>query len=53
MKRVKANQDWTLMCPNECPGLSECWGKEFEDLYESYEKSGKGKKTIKAQALWN
>lgn len=53
MKRVKANQDWTLMCPNECPGLSECWGKEFEDLYEKYEKSGKGKKTIKAQALWN
>ena len=53
MKRVKAYQDWTLMCPNECPGLSECWGKEFEDLYEKYEKSGKGKKTIKAQALWN
>ena len=53
MRRVKNNQDWTLMCPNECPGLSDCWGKEFEDLYEGYEKSGKGKKTIKAQALWN
>jgi ribonucleoside-diphosphate reductase subunit M1 len=53
MKRVKSNSDWTFMCPNECPGLSECWGEEFEALYEKYEKAGKGKKTIKAQQLWN
>jgi ribonucleotide reductase alpha subunit len=52
MKRVEENGDWTLMCPNECPGLTECWGKEFEDLYESYEKSGRGRKTVKAQWLW-
>lgn len=52
MKRVEANGEWTLMCPNECPGLSDCWGEEFETLYQKYEADGKGKKTIKAQQLW-
>jgi len=52
MKRVAADGEWTLMCPNECPGLSECWGEEHEALYLKYEKEGKGRKTIKAQALW-
>ncbi|CAH1777627.1 unnamed protein product [Owenia fusiformis] len=52
MKRVEENGDWTLMCPNECKGLSDCWGKEFEEKYTQYEKEGKGRKTIKAQKLW-
>lgn len=52
MKRVEANAEWTLMCPNECPGLSDCWGEEFEALYQKYEAEGKGKKTVKAQQLW-
>lgn len=52
MKRVEENSDWTLMCPNECPGLSDCHGKEFEALYTRYEREGKGRKTIKAQDLW-
>ena len=52
MKRVEENGDWTLFCPNEAPGLADCWGEEFESLYESYEKEGKGKKTVKAQQLW-
>ena len=52
MKRVEANGNWTLMCPNECPGLADCWGEEFETLYQKYEAEGKGKKTIKAQQLW-
>ncbi|AKQ47196.1 ribonucleoside-diphosphate reductase [Rufibacter radiotolerans] len=52
MKRVEANGDWSLMCPNECPGLSDTWGKDFERLYEKYEKEGKARKTIKAQELW-
>ncbi|CAI9726343.1 ribonucleoside-diphosphate reductase large subunit-like [Octopus vulgaris] len=52
MERVEQNGDWTLMCPNECPGLSDVWGKEFEDLYISYEKAGKGKRTLKAQQVW-
>lgn len=52
MKRVEKNGDWTLMCPNECPGLADVYGEEFEALYESYEKAGKGRKTIKAQKLW-
>ena len=52
MKRVEDNTNWTLMCPNECPGLSDCVGEEFEALYTRYETEGKGRKTIKAQDLW-
>lgn len=52
MKRVEENGEWTLMCPNECPGLSDVHGEEFEKLYTKYEKEGKGRKTIKAQDLW-
>ena len=52
MKRVKENGDWTLMCPHECPGLSDTHSAEFETLYTGYEAAGKGRKTIKAQDLW-
>jgi ribonucleoside-diphosphate reductase subunit M1 len=52
MKRVEAGGDWTLMCPNECPGLADVWGPEFEALYERYEKAGKGRKTVPAQTIW-
>ncbi|XP_030882803.1 ribonucleoside-diphosphate reductase large subunit [Leptonychotes weddellii] len=52
MKRVETNQDWSLLCPNECPGLDEVWGEEFEKLYESYEKQGRVRKVVKAQQLW-
>ncbi|MBX9769578.1 MAG: ribonucleoside-diphosphate reductase subunit alpha, partial [Bdellovibrionales bacterium] len=52
MERVKLNGDWSLFCPNEAPGLSECWGDAFEDLYLKYEAEGRARKTIKAQDLW-
>ncbi len=52
MERVESNGEWTLMCPNECPGLSDAYGDEFKALYEKYEAEGKGRKTIKAQDLW-
>ncbi len=52
MKRVEANEDWTLMCPHECPGLSDSHGEEFEKLYLKYEADGRGRKTIKAQDIW-
>ena len=52
MKRVEEDGQWTLMCPNECPGLYETYGEEFEKLYEKYESEGKGRKTIRAQELW-
>lgn len=52
MKRVEANADWSLFCPNEAPGLSDCWGEAFETLYTKYEAEGKARKTIKAQDLW-
>ena len=52
MKRVEANAEWSLLCPNECPGLYDSWGAEFEALYEGYEKEGKARRTVKAQDLW-
>jgi len=52
MKRLENNEDWTLMCPDECPGLSNVWGQEFEDLYTKYEVAGKGKKSLKASKIW-
>ncbi|MEL6974995.1 MAG: ribonucleoside-diphosphate reductase subunit alpha [Bacteroidota bacterium] len=52
MKRVEADAEWTLMCPNECPGLFDSHSEEFEALYTKYESEGKGRKTIKARELW-
>ncbi|WP_446051348.1 ribonucleoside-diphosphate reductase subunit alpha, partial [Zobellia laminariae] len=52
MRRVEANEDWTLMCPNECPGLFTRHSEEFEELYIKYENEGKGRKTVKARDLW-
>ncbi|XP_075250148.1 ribonucleoside-diphosphate reductase large subunit-like isoform X2 [Convolutriloba macropyga] len=52
MKRVEENKMWSLMCPNECPGLADCWGEEFEKLYESYESKKKFRKQLPAQQLW-
>ena len=52
MKRVEKNEEWSLFCPNEAPGLSDCHGEEFERLYEKYEREGRARETIKAQELW-
>jgi len=52
MERVKEGGDWTLMCPDECPGLHEVYGDNFVELYTKYEKEGRGRKTIKAQKIW-
>jgi ribonucleoside-diphosphate reductase alpha subunit len=52
MERVEQDKEWTLMCPDECPGLSDVWGPKFVELYTRYESENKGKKTIKARDLW-
>ena len=52
MARVEANSTWTLFCPNEAPGLADVWGDAFVELYERYEKEGRGRKTLRAQDLW-
>src|ERR1700759_4582850 len=52
MQRVEANEDWSLFCPHEAPGLADCWGKDFEKLYKKYEKEGRARKVVKAQELW-
>ena len=53
MKRVEADEMWSLMCPDECPGLVDTYGEEFEKLYESYEEQKKYKKQVKARDVWN
>ncbi len=53
MKRVEDNENWTLMCPNECPGLADTYGEEFEKLYTQYEAEGRGRKTVSARELWD
>ncbi|XP_067010097.1 ribonucleoside-diphosphate reductase large subunit [Anabrus simplex] len=52
MKRVERDETWSLMCPNSCPGLSDCWGEEFEKLYTKYENEGRYLRQVKAQQLW-
>ena len=52
MRRVEADEMWTLMCPNECPGLDDVWGEEFDELYQRYEAEGRGRSQVKAQKLW-
>jgi ribonucleoside-diphosphate reductase alpha subunit len=52
MKRVEEDGNWTLMCPNECPGLADVHSAEFETLYTKYEQEGKGRKTMSAKKLW-
>lgn len=52
MKRVEKNEDWSIMCPHDCPGLADCWGEEFETLYTKYEQENRFVKQVKAQMLW-
>lgn len=52
MKRVETDGMWTLMCPNECPGLCDVYGDDFDQMYIAYEQAGKGRKTIRARQLW-
>lgn len=53
MRRVEANAKWSLMCPHECPGLADVHSKDFDDLYERYEKEGKFRRQVEARELWN
>ena len=52
MERIKENKKWSLFCPDECPGLSDVYGQNFKELYESYESSGKARKIVEARDLW-
>lgn len=52
MERVKTDGDWTLMCPDECPGLADVYGEQFKELYTKYESEGRGRKTVKAREIW-
>jgi len=52
MQRVRNDENWTLMCPSLSPGLSDCWGTEFEERYTRYEAEGHGLRTVRAQDLW-
>ena len=51
-ERPSCHAEWSLFCPNEAPGLADCWGDAFETLYVKYEREGRTKRVIKAQQLW-
>ena len=53
MKRVEDDAKWSLFCPNECPGLHDVWGEEFETLYLQYEDEGKAREVVNARHLWD
>lgn len=53
MERVKNNENWSLFCPNEAPGLSDTYGGEFEALYHKYEQEGRARKVVRAQDIWS
>jgi len=52
MKRVETDGDWSTFCPDECPGLQDAWGDDYERLYHEYESLGKARDTFKARKLW-
>jgi len=52
MERIKENKKWSLFCPDECPGLADVYGSKFKELYETYESTGKARKTVEARDLW-
>lgn len=52
MRRVRDDAEWSLLCPHECPGLSEAYGPAFDELYEKYEKDGKARTSFPARKLW-
>ncbi len=52
MRRVKAGGSWSLFCPNKAPGLADVYGKEFDELYERYEREGLANKTVQALDIW-
>jgi ribonucleotide reductase alpha subunit len=53
MRRVEADEEWTLMCPNVCRGLQDCYGDAFDALYTKYEREGLGVKKVRAREIWN
>ena len=52
MERVKNDGDWSLFCPDACPGLADCYGEDFNRLYNKYCFEGKAIKTVKARSIW-
>jgi ribonucleoside-diphosphate reductase alpha subunit len=52
MRRVEANEQWSLFCPNEAPGLADVWGDAFDELYQRYEAEGRAREVIPARKLW-
>ena len=52
MERVEADGEWSLFCPDEAPGLADCYGEEFRALYTRYEQEGRARRVVSAQKLW-
>jgi ribonucleotide reductase alpha subunit len=53
MEKVEADEDWHLMCPNECPGLPDVYGEAFNELYRLYVAQGRYRKKVRARDVWD
>ena len=52
MTKVEKDEDWYLMNPDDCPGLTDVYGEEYNELYQSYVDGGKYVRKIKSRELW-
>jgi ribonucleoside-diphosphate reductase alpha subunit len=52
MKRVEEGGNWSLFCPDKAKGLSDVYGKDFEELYTKYEEEGLANATVPAADVW-
>ena len=52
MEKVEKDEEWYLMCPNQCRGLMDVWGKDFESLYMKYVSENKFVHKMMARELW-
>lgn len=52
MQRVEQDGYWSMFSPDTCPGLSDCWGDAFNELYCEYERKNLAMREIPAKKLW-
>ncbi|MEV5726397.1 ribonucleoside-diphosphate reductase subunit alpha [Streptomyces pharetrae] len=52
MRRVNADERWSLFSPADVPQLVDLWGEEFDAAYREAEAAGLARKTIPARDLY-
>jgi ribonucleoside-diphosphate reductase alpha chain len=52
MRRVDADEQWSLFSPSDVPELVDLWGEEFDAAYRRAEAAGLARKTLPARDLY-